>query len=276
VVGLEVEQDGVRRNLAASRVVLSAGAVATPGILLRSGIGPRDEVRRLGITPIVDLPAVGARLWDHPGAALFFRPKRGFDTSQPIIQTVHRYTSAGGHVPNDMQVQPGSFAPLPWFILPFFVISICVGKPRTPGRIRFRSVDPDDKVDLDCEFFADPVDRARATDGLQLALDLAQQPAMRELGSLFYPAEKVVRSREKFADFLQRRCGSGFHPSGTVPMGPEGAPDAATDGRGRVRGVEGLIVADASLMPTVTSANTNLPTLMMGERFGAWLRDGEL
>ena len=74
---------------------------------------------------------------------------------------------------------------------------------------------------------------------------------------------------------MRSACDSGYHPCGTVPMGREGDPDAATDARGRVRGVEGLLVADASLMPTIPTANTNLSTLMIGERFGEWLRDGD-
>jgi len=69
-------------------------------------------------------------------------------------------------------------------------------------------------------------------------------------------------------------CDSGYHPCGTVPMGADGDPDAATDGRGRVRGVDGLFVADASLMPTVPTSNIHLPTLMIGERFGEWLKEG--
>jgi choline dehydrogenase len=75
---------------------------------------------------------------------------------------------------------------------------------------------------------------------------------------------------------IRKMTGSGYHPCGTVPMGPDSDRMAAVDGRGRLRRVEGLIVADASIMPTIPSANTNLPTLMIGERFGEWLRDGEL
>ena len=88
-----------------------------------------------------------------------------------------------------------------------------------------------------------------------------------------WPPPKVLGS-ERFSRWIWAFCASGYHPCGTVPMGAEDDPEAATDGRGRVRGVEGLIVADASLMPTVPTANTHLPTLMIGERFGEWLREG--
>jgi choline dehydrogenase len=83
-----------------------------------------------------------------------------------------------------------------------------------------------------------------------------------------------LRDRSKLREWIWQSCGSGYHPCGTVPMGPEGDAAAAVDQHGRVRGVEGLFVADASIMPTVPSANINVPTLMIGERFGEWLRDG--
>lgn len=99
---------------------------------------------------------------------------------------------------------------------------------------------------------------------------------MRDLGTPIWPWRSVVDRRDGIDGWLRRICGSGYHPCGTVPMGKEGDARAAVDGRGRVRGVEGLYVADASVMPTIPSANTNLPTLMIGERFGAWFKDGAI
>ncbi|MBS2032072.1 MAG: GMC family oxidoreductase N-terminal domain-containing protein [Deltaproteobacteria bacterium] len=275
-VGVDVEQSGVRSTLHAKRIVLCGGAIATPGILLRSGIGPAAEVTRLGATPLVENPAVGSRLLDHPGVAIFFQPLWGYSSDHPLIQNVFRFTSQGSTVPNDMQVQPGSHVPLPWFSLPFFTLAVCLGKPRVAGTMRFRSADPRAKVDIESNFLTDPADLARAMEALQVMVALGQTKAMRALGTFFFPSERVVTNPELLEPWIQKRCGSGFHPSGSVPMGPDGSPDAATDGRGRVRGLEALLVADASLMPTIPSANTHLATLMIGERFGAWLRDGEL
>jgi choline dehydrogenase len=277
VVGIEVEQAGERRVIATSKVVLSAGALATPALLLRSGIGPAAELARLKVTPVVELAAVGSRMLDHPGVALFFRAgKVSVDRKAPLVQTVFRFTSKDSTVPNDMQVQPGSFVPLPRVILPFFTISVCLGKPRRGGTMRVRSVDPRARIDVDNHFLVDPIDHARTMEAVDHIVALAQEPALREMGTHFWPGKKVVADRARLGDWIRKRNGSGYHPSGTVPMGPEGAADAATDGRGRVRGVHGLIVADASLMPTITSANTNFPTLMIGERFGEWLRDGAI
>ena len=277
VVGLEVETLGRVHEIATTRVVLSAGAIATPGILLRSGIGPRKDVERLGVDVVSDVPAVGARILDHPGFAIFLWPKRGvLEFVHPLVQTVLRFTSKGSACPNDMQLQPGSFVPLPRVELPMVTLAICVGKPRGHGRITFRSPNPRAPPFIDSDFLAHDEDRARAVEGITLAREAARTSPMKELARPFWPSDKVLATREGIDAFIHRICGSGYHPCGTVPMGEDSDATAACDTRGRVRGVEGLYVADASIMPTIPSSNTNLPTLMIGERFGAWLKDGAL
>src|SRR6185369_15478719 len=108
------------RDLLCDRIVLAAGAISTPGILLRSGVGPKDEVARLGVDLVHDAPGVGARLLDHPGLAIFFLPKKPgmARTIHPLVQTVCRYTSMGSTCPDDIQLQPGSWVPLPHLPLP--------------------------------------------------------------------------------------------------------------------------------------------------------------
>jgi len=276
-VGVDAEHRGRIERIRAERVVLSAGAIMTPGILLRSGIGPRDEVTRLGVELVADVPAVGARLLDHPGTAIFLQPKDGVcRTSDPLVQTTLRYTAEDGRYPNEMQLQPGSLVPTPLSDIPLVSLMCCVGKPRGVGRIRFPSADPYVKPTLESDFLGDPDDLEKAAEAMELAWLVATAAPMRDLARFVAPLERGLSSRRAIRRWLRRQCGSGYHPAGTVPMGPDGAPDAACDGYGRVRGVRGLYVADASLMPTLPSANTNLPTLMIGERFGEWLRGGTL
>ncbi len=179
-------------------------------------------------------------------------------------------------MPNDMQLQPGSWVPIPPVYVPMVTIATCVGKPRGHGTLRVTSANPRAKPRIECRFLEDPEDLRRAVDALQLARKCGQTDAMRELAFPFWPWGAVLDSRPRLERFIKRVCGSGYHPCGTVPMGAEGDPSAATDQYGRVRGVDGLVVADASLMPTIPSSNTNFPTLMMGERFGEWVRDGVL
>jgi choline dehydrogenase len=277
VIGVEVERQGTVERIATRRVVLAAGAIATPGILLRSGVGPREEIARLGVELVADVPAVGARLLDHPGSAFFLLPRPGVvDLAGPLIQVALRLRSGGSDHDNDMQIQAGMGVHLPGFSVPLVTLMCQVGKPRGVGSIRFPSADPHARPEIHSRLLEDPEDRAHAVHQLQLALALAQQPAMRRLATPIYPPALVLRRRSWLDGYVRRISDSGYHPSGTVPMGPEGSPAAATDGRGRVRGVEGLLVADASLMPTIPTANTHLPTLMIGERFGEWLREGLL
>ncbi len=272
--GVEVERFGRVFEMKADRIVLAGGAIATPGILLRSGVGPASEVARLGVSLVADVPGVGARLLDHPGAAVLFKPLTdGFaKVTDPLIQTVCRYGATGSDCPNDIQVQPGSWVPLPWKSVPWVTISLCVGKPRGEGRLRFDSSRPSDAPVIETRLLAGEPDAEWAREGLRVIGKVARTRAVSRVARLFYPRHPFDAAGEPRMP-LPQITGSGYHPCGTVPMGADGDPRAATDGRGRVRGVRGLVVADASLMPTVPSSNTNLPSLMIGERMGEWLRD---
>ena len=275
VEGLEVEARGQVELLPARRVVLCAGAVATPGILMRSGVGPRREVEQLGVTPVSDVPAIGRRMLDHYGAMIVLAPRRGTGSVHaPLIQTCLRYTSEGSEINNDVMVQPGSFLQLPDSVAPFPTLMLCLGKPRAHATLRFHSADPHVRPHMVGHVFADADDRERAVDGLQIAWRCVRSRAMRGLADFAWPSESVLSDRAALGQWVGRWNGTAFHMCGTVPMGPEGDPNAAVDGRGRVRGVSGLWVADASVFPTIPSANTNLPTLMAGERFGEWFRSG--
>jgi choline dehydrogenase len=275
VVGLTVETHGRMHEIATRRVILSAGAIASPGILLRSGIGPRASVEHIGVTLVADVPAVGARLLDHPGVAIFFRPRRGEENARyPLIQNVMRFTSRGSPYANDVQLQPGSFMPTPWgFVVPVVTLACCVGKPRGHGSIRFLDANPRRRPFIDSRLLLDAADRAVAVEGLRLGLLCSKTSSMRERATLLWPRRDVVNDPARLSEALPRICDSGYHPCGTVPMGPDGDAASAVTQYGRVREVEGLWVADASVMPTVPSSNTNIPTLMMGERFGEWFRD---
>ncbi|MCB9630814.1 MAG: GMC family oxidoreductase N-terminal domain-containing protein [Sandaracinus sp.] len=276
VVGVEVERGGEVEVIETSRVVLSAGAIATPGILLRSGVGPRDEIARLGVELVADVPAVGARLLDHPGCAVFFTPREGVcDPRDPLIQTALRFTSRAGGQLNDLQVQAGSLVPFPSGLeVPMVSLMFQVGKTRGHGTLRFPSADPHARPEVHSRLLADPDDLELALEAVELLWLLGSSSALSKLARFALPSERDYRSRAAIREWILRQTGSGYHPCGTVPMGD--GPRAATDSRGRVRGVEGLVVADASLFPTVPSSNTNLPTIMLGERFGEWLREGEL
>lgn len=270
VVGVEVERSGERVTVHAERVVLCAGALLTPHLLLSSGLGPPEELARLGVSCQVPLPAVAARLLDHPGFAVFLRPRR-FGFARPrghLIQTVLRYTSTRATHPHDMQMQPGSFFSLPGLALPGVSIMATIGKPRGVGSLRWQRLDGPPTVAS--HLLDDPVDLHRAAEAMRFAHAILDDPEIEGLVAPLWPRRRTLATQASAEAWVPRATDSGYHPCGTVPMGPDGA----TDARGAVHGIEGLFVADASLFPTIPTGNIHLTTLMVGERIGCWLRDG--
>ena len=272
-VGVEVERHGVVRTIGARRVVLSAGALATPAILMRSGIGPRGELSRMGIARVRDVEAVGARVLDHPGTAIFCWPRAPMrsDTHGPLIQMALRLRSSRSSIDGDLQIQAGSF----WFFpigaglaVPGVGAMMHVGKPVGTGRYRLPGADPHAAPIIDSRLFEDSRDRDVAIEGMSIARELLDTPPLRGAHRIVWPREAVLRDRARLDAMLPTHCDSGYHPCGTVPMGE------AVDQHGRIDGLEGLWIADASIMPTIPTANIHLAVLMIGERFGAWLRDG--
>jgi choline dehydrogenase len=276
-VGLEVESKGVASRVHARRVVLAGGVFATPGILLRSGIGPDAAVRRVGGTPIAHVPAVGARLLDHAGAGLLFAPIRpsALDFDAPIIQNVLRVRSKISGIENDLQLQSCAFFHLPWIRLPLLPLTAGIGKPRGHGFLSFDGFDPKKPPRIDSRLLEHPDDRARVVEGLMLVERLSRTRPIQRLARLVWPRPGDVRDAGRLSKVITKVSGSGYHPCGTVPMGREDDVNAATDPRGRVKGVSGLYVGDASLMPSVPTSNINLATIMIGERMGEWLREGD-
>jgi choline dehydrogenase len=277
VTGVEVETAGVVETIVAKRVVLCAGAIQSPAILVRSGIGPRDVLESLGIAVARDLP-VGRRLLDHPATLVAMKPKPGVASfSHPMIQTTMRYTAKDSDDFNDMQLEPISYLQRMSYDderqIAFGVAPV-VEKARGHGRLVFTSADPRCQPQIESDFLKDEWDLERMMEGLDIALNVVHEAQFQDLyEAMIWPRPEVADDRDKLRDWATRACGSGYHPSGTVPMGTPDDTHAVVDQYGRVFGVEGLFVADASIMPSIPRANTNIPTIMIGERFGEWLRE---
>ncbi|HVW28161.1 MAG TPA: GMC family oxidoreductase N-terminal domain-containing protein [Polyangiaceae bacterium] len=270
-IGVEVEDANGARRIDARAVIVSGGAINTPGILLRSGVGPDAEVRRLGCEPVFDAPAVGRRLLDHPGTGVFVLARRGVkvDRSAPIVQTLFRYSSGLCDNGADMLVQPVSFT----MILqrfPLFALVGMVGKPRGAGSMRYPDANPATSPVIHSRFFEDPQDRMLAVDILKRCREFLATRALSKMGRAVY-SWNWFGSERALGRAVRIFCDSGYHPSGTVPMGASPGEHAAVDGRGRVFGLQGLYVVDASLFPTIPSSNIHLPTLMVAERMAEWI-----
>lgn len=272
VVGVEVEQGGEVSTVHTERVILCAGAIGTPGILLRSGIGPKEELARLGVESVAEVAGVAAQLLDHPGVAIVLMPRTGLcSTQDPMIQTALRFTSQTARYEGDMQLQPGSWLPLPAGDYPLFTLMAQVGKPRDKGRICFASADPRTPPLIQSNFLVDPDDLEQGSEVMELAWLLATSHAMRDLARCIFPAERSLTTRRKIRAWLPSQCGSGYHPCGTAKMGADHDALAVADSRGRVRQVRGCWIADASLMPSLPAANTNVTTIMIAERVAEWV-----
>ncbi|GAA1151601.1 GMC family oxidoreductase [Nesterenkonia lutea] len=265
-----------RRLHVNKEIVLSAGAIDSPKLLMLSGIGPTQHLAEHGIETLVDSPGVGEHLQDHPEAVI------AWDAKQPMIEDSYQWWEIGIFAPTregldrpDLMMHYGS--------VPFDMHTLRQGYPtsgntfcltpnvthaRSRGTVRLRSRDYRDKPRVDPRYFTDPEghDMRVAVEGVKLAREIVAQPAMAEwAGDELYPG-KEVQTDEELADFISRTHNTVYHPAGSVRMGADDDAMSPVDSRLRVKGVKGLRVADASVMPELTTVNPNITTMMIGER----------
>ncbi len=273
-VGIEVNgPNGSTEHIKAKLVVVSSGAVHSPGVLVRSGIGDRAELDRLGVAPVAEVPGVGANLADHP--ALFILLEPAFPEfcrpELPLLQTICRYTSRGSSSPLDVNIElmtrAGRRADGPLFML-----APSLEQVDGRGELRQTSLDPNAKPSIMQRFGENERDIERHVNALEDALALTEQAPLKEFISAVRFPDAARRSRDDLERLARRVSASGYHPCGTARMGPASDPTAVVDEYGRCHAIDQLVVADASIMPTVPRANTNLTSIMIGERVGEWLR----
>ncbi|HEX3722478.1 MAG TPA: GMC family oxidoreductase [Nitrolancea sp.] len=275
--------DGSPLRIAARRIVLASGAYGSPSILLRSGIGPSAELAALGIEPVHQLPGVGRALADHAAVQLSFRSAaldrdmHAFEASHwlPDEQCLLKTRSSICREAFDLHIysvsgwEPASNA---WK----YNIFVSVVKPRSTGALSLTSRDPEAAPLLDHGFLSDREghDAAVLVDGVDIARQIAAaSPLADQLGH----DERLGAgplSRADLADFVQRNVGIYWHPACSCRMGPASDAEAVVDPTGKVHGLDGLYVCDASIFPVIMRANTNLPAAMLSEHLASSL--GEL
>ncbi len=292
--GIEYVADDRSHMARADReVILSAGALQSPQVLQLSGIGDADHLRRIGIAPVVDLPGVGANLQDHYQVRSILRLKRktslNNDVRNPLKLasmgldwllrgrgplTVGAGQVGGGAMTKfakpgrpDIQLlvmplsvdKPGE----PLHAFPGFTAAFWQCHPASRGHVRIRTADPLAQPEIAPNYLAEEIDRKTSIEGVKLLRDIHEQPGFRKLWDMEVLPGVSVRTDSEILDFVRANGGTVFHPSGTCRMGVDEM--AVVDPDLCVRGVTGLRVADASVMPTVVSANTNAACLMIGE-----------
>ena len=274
VCAVEVERGGELERIDGRLFVCSAGAIHTPGILVRSGLGPHDEVEGLGIEGVADIPGLGANLCDHPAVAALcaVRDPALAAPELPLIQTILRYTAPGSTRRNDLQIELLTFA-VPTDGVRTLGVAAVLERCESRGRLRVTSADPHAAPEIESRFCADERDVSRLAGCLRDALRFTETKPLADLiERVVFPDPARPLDADSAAELCRRFSGSGYHPCGTARMGPADDPDAVVDALGCVRAVDGLVVADASIMPSVPRANTNLTCIMIGEQIGDWIR----
>ena len=275
--GVQVNSGGEQFTAEGALMVVCSGAIASPQLLMLSGIGPASHLQSMGISLVKDLPGVGQNLRDHPLCAVRVKTKKDFplDPNAPRIQTVLRYTATGSSARNDMQILPSSFS-TPLGGDPFAEEGIrftCIMElANSSGEIRLVSKDPGEQPTIDCRYLADPWDRKRMREAIRKSMEFMLHESFSSIvEETIDPTEQDLKSDEALDVWMMENVSIGQHLSGTCKMGPASDPMAVVDQFGRVHGIEGLRVADASIMPDVIRANTNLTTIMIGERIAHWI-----
>lgn len=248
----------------ADTVVLTAGAYFTPAILLRSGIGPEQELRRHGVPVLATLP-VGEELLDHHGTGIQWEttPRLGELTGDHVRRSGRLFRPHALVKAASSRCAPGSWDLhlIPWTnegeAPGTYEASVGVFhmKPRSAGRVRLASPDPTVLPEVERGFLQEPSDLETIVEGLELARSLADRPPLRRV-----VCGEAAPGTEPLEAYARRNMRNYFHPAGTCGIG------RVVDANGRVLGVDGLVVADASVMPTIPRANTNVTTVAIAER----------
>ena len=280
-VGVEVESGDEVYRVEADQIVLSAGAMASPQLLMLSGVGPAEHLREMGVEVVHELPGVGQNLRDHPIVAVIcqVRDDHEQDPLAPRTQTGLRYTATGSHDRNDMQITASSFSTPIGGADPFEAggvrIQCILELADGAGEVRLSANDPHVQPALNYRYLEPARDRERLREAVRISMQLLEHDAFGPIvDKVLQPSEEDLASDEALDAWMMRTVFNTTHASGTCKMGPASDPMAVVDQQLNIHGLENIKVADASVMPNVIRANTNCTTIMIGERCAEWLRGG--
>jgi len=252
------------------RVVLAGGAYNSPQILHRTGVGPRDVLASIGVESVLELPGVGEHLLDHVSTLVIVDTKRKPLSEFLSIGPALKLPTTSGLAVEDVKFTliPGELFGLPGMNGFFIEVSNCDSE----GVVRATSRDPHAAPDIDHRYFSDSRDLDRMVGGAKAAMEVAKVMSDTIKCEVLLPDAESARDEEALRRHFLEFHATDYHPSGTLRMGPDGDEMAVVDEHCRLRGIDNLYVADASVMPTIPRANINLPTMMIGERVAEIVR----
>ena len=306
--GVRWRQDGVARSARCrGEVILAAGSIGSPQIMMLSGVGPAAQLAQFGIPVVLDKPGVGANLHDHLQLRMIYKVtgittlnemyssllarawmgvnyalfRRGPLTMAPSqLGAFTKSDSMQDRANLQYHIQPLSLDKFgdPLHSFPAFTISVTNVRPTSRGSLTLKSADPAAAPAIRPNYLATPEDKRVAADAIRVTRKIVAQPALRPYSPVEYLPGAQVRDDDEAA--LVKAAGdigtTIFHPVGTARMGRADDANAVVDARLRVIGIDGLRVADASVMPSITSGNTNSPTIMIAEKAAAMILQDRL
>ena len=290
-VGVAYLKGGRETIVRATReIILSGGAVNSPQLLMLSGIGPAAHLRERGIDVVADVAGVGGNLQDHLDAATLYHctTRDTYDTANKLmtlakylISTTGPGTSCIAESGGFLSTRPGLSAPdlqlhfIPAFVIDHgrtkikqngFTLHMCQLRPESRGTIRLKSTDPMAHPAIDANYLAEPRDLDVLVEATRMAREIFAQAAFSPYRGQEREPGAAISSRSDIEAWIRDRAETIYHPVGTCKMGPTSDVNAVVDTHLRVRGIDGLRIVDASVMPTLIGGNTNAPTIMIAER----------
>ncbi len=276
-VGVEYQQNGQTMQARASaEVIVSMGPLNTPKLLMHSGIGPADQLRKFDIPVLVNLTGVGENLQDHLNVRMCWASKVEQQIPMVICES-SMFTFTRDGVPNaspDLQLFFGGFA-FPGLGADFnkgFALVPVVCRPQSVGRVWLKSSNPLDSLNIQTNYLTAEYDMQVLLAGIRLGREIVAAKAFDDMrGAELLPGPAIGNDEQKLRKYIRDTCITDWHPSGTCKMGL--GSDAVVDPRLRVYGVDGLRVVDASIMPSVVSGNLQASIFMIGEKAAAMIQD---
>jgi choline dehydrogenase len=292
-VGVEAESGGKVFQVDADRVVLSTGAIRSPHLLMLSGIGPEDHLQEFGIPTVSHLPGVGQNLMNHASAQMAFKVKDGvsLDAHRDAAHFSLHYTAEGSSTVNDMVLRTSTMVDerqerVPGVRTKYLCgdvpperaarIHCTLGLPDGSGYVRLASADPSVQPAFNYRYLQHPNDCRRVREGLRLAKRLLESDLYKDVVDYrIQPTDDILANDEALDLWMRQTVGSARHVSGTCKMGPDADAMAVVDQYCRVKGIQGLWVADASVMPRIPrSGGAHATVIMIGERVVDWIAAG--
>jgi choline dehydrogenase len=297
-MGVRYVVDGRDEVARCSReIILAGGAVNSPQLLMLSGIGPADHLSSIGIRPLHDLPGVGGNLQDHLDAAVlqFCKTRDTYDTANELV-SLYQYwrnkkgpgTSPIAESGGFLSSRQGLAAPdIQLHFLPVLVVDhgrtkmkkngfslhVCTLRPESTGTIRLKSSNPVEHPLIDANYLAERRDLDALIAGVKIGREIFAQAGLDPYRADEFQPGAAVKTDAELEQWIRAKSETIYHPVGTCKMGPDNDAMAVVDNQCRVRGLEGLRVVDASVMPTLVGGNTNAPTIMIAERVAAFMQN---